>query len=300
MVYGTTGPSGHSQPLKKVTAVSLMKQKAAGQRIAACTAYDYHSARLLDAAGVDLILVGDSLGMTVLGYPSTIPVTLDDVVHATAAVTRATTRPFIVADMPFMTYHASYEDGMRNAARLVQEGGAEAVKLEGATELTLRLISGLNAAGVPVVAHLGLTPQSVNVLGGYAVQGKDAHDAAALMLQAQRVADAGACAVVLECIPAELAAAITDSSPIPTIGIGAGPNCDGEVQVIHDLLGYGTFRPRHAGRYFDAETAIGGALAAYVDEVKRGQFPKPENASMAPAGLVHEALQVLESWEGER
>lgn len=287
--------------LPNVSAPSLAQMKTAGQRIVMCTAYDYPSARLADLAGVDSILVGDSLGMTVLGYPSTLPVTVDELVGATAAVTRATTRPLIVADLPFMSYQISYEDGMRAAARLVKEGGAEAVKVEGATPLTLEIISGLVGAGIPVIGHLGLTPQSVNAFGGYRVQGRQAIDAAVLVMDAQNLAAAGVSAIVLECIPTELAAHVTQDCGVPTIGIGAGPDCDGEVQVLHDLTGLGTFLPKHAKRYLDGADLITGALASYVAEVRDGAFPTAENSTPLGEGVLEEALDLIgetEIWEG--
>lgn len=293
--YGV-GPeptSPTSATLPNVTAPSLIQMKARGERIVMCTAYDYSGARLADLAGVDSILVGDSLGMTVLGHRSTIPVTLDDMVAATAAVTRATTRPLIVADLPFMTYHVSYEQGMAAAARLVQEGGAHAVKLEGATELTLRLVRGLTEAGIPVIGHLGLTPQSVNALGGYRVQGREATGAATLVAQACALAEAGVSAYVLECIPDALASHITQTCGVPTIGIGAGVGCDGEVQVFHDLLGLSSFTPRHARRYLNADELIVGALAEYAADVRSGAFPTAaQSTPMDPTALA-QALATL-------
>lgn len=284
-----------SATLPNVTAPSLTQMKARGDRIVMCTAYDYSGARLADLAGVDSILVGDSLGMTVLGHGSTIPVSLEDMIAATAAVTRATTRPLIVADLPFMTYHVSYERGMEAAARLVQEGGAEAVKLEGATELTLRLVRGLTEAGIPVIGHLGLTPQSVNALGGYRVQGREASGAAHLVSQAHALAEAGVAACVLECIPDALAAHITAMCTMPTIGIGAGPSCDGEVQVFHDLLGLSSFTPRHARRYLDGDRLMVAALTEYVADVRAGAFPGAEQSTPMDPAVLATALSALEA-----
>ena len=236
-------------PTPRVTALSLRAMKDEATPIVMLTAYDYHSARLVEAAGVDAVLVGDSMGMTVLGYESTLPVTVDDVARATAAVSRACSRALVIADMPFMSYQADYAEGMRNAGRMLSEGGAQAVKLEGASDDTLMLVEGMTAAGIPVMGHVGLTPQSVNVLGGYRTQGGAAPAAARVIAQAVALDAAGAFAIVLECIPAELAARISALVTVPTIGIGAGVGCDGQVQVFHDVLGLGEFLPRHAKRY---------------------------------------------------
>ena len=269
-------PSG---PTPRITAASLSAMKEAQRPVVMLTAYDYHSARLVDAAGVDAVLVGDSLGMTMLGYESTLPVTVDDVLRATAAVSRAVSSALVVADMPFMSYQADYAEGMRNAGRMLAEGGAQAVKLEGATFDTLALVEGLVAAGVPVMGHIGLTPQSVNVLGGYRTQGKLAPAAAQVIADAVALDAAGAFAIVLECIPAELAARISALVTVPTIGIGAGAGCDGQVQVLHDVLGLGTFVPRHAKRYAELGAEIGRAVSAYADDVRSGTFPGEEQAT---------------------
>jgi 3-methyl-2-oxobutanoate hydroxymethyltransferase len=270
---------------RSVTTSTLRARKAASQRIVMVTAYDVSAARLVDAAGVDAILVGDSLGMTVLGHPSTLQVTMDDVLRATAAVVRGTRHALVVADMPFMSYQASVADAMRNAGALMAVG-ASAVKLEGAAavaETTRRLVE----AGIPVMGHLGLTPQSVNQLGGYRVQGKDAAAAARLLDDCHALEDAGAFAIVLECIPAELAALASAELAIPTIGIGAGVGCDGEVQVFHDMLGLGgEFTPRHAKRYAELGAAVTAAVAAYADDVRRGEFPgEGQTTHLDPAVL---------------
>ncbi|HEY5540014.1 MAG TPA: 3-methyl-2-oxobutanoate hydroxymethyltransferase [Coriobacteriia bacterium] len=274
-------------PTPRVTAPALRALKELGRPIIMLTAYDYHSARLVEAAGVDSILVGDSLGMTVLGESSTLPVTMDDMVRATRAVSRAVSRVLVVADMPFMSYQADYAEGMRNAGRLLSEGGAHAVKLEGATDDTLVLVEGLAAAGVPVMGHIGLTPQSVNVLGGYKTQGKDAATAAKLMADAVALQDAGAFAIVLECVPAELAERISALLEIPTVGIGAGVGCDGQVQVFHDILGLGDFLPRHAARYANLAEEISRAVAAYADDVRGRTFPgEPQSSHIDLAALA--------------
>lgn len=260
-------------PAARVTAVSLRAFKGSGRAIVVLTAYDHPSARLVEDSGVDAILVGDSMGMTVLGHPSTLPVTVDDIVRATAAVTRGTSRVLVVADMPFMSYQASYEDGMHNAGRLVAEGGAHAVKLEGATAGTLALTRGLSEAGIPVMGHVGLTPQSVNTLGGYRTQATDAAAAAKLLEDCVGLEQAGAFAIVLECIPVELASRATALLHIPTIGIGAGAGCDGQVQVFHDVLGLGDFLPKHAKRYADLGAEVKRAVSAYAADVRAHQFP---------------------------
>lgn len=271
---------------RPVTTSSLRAMKAAGHRIVMVTAYDAPSARLVEEAGVDVVLVGDSLGMTVLGFDSTLPVTIDDMVRHTAAVARSARRPLVVADMPFMSFQVSSEDALRAAGRLMAEGGAGAVKLEGGLAVadTLRRIV---AAGIPVMGHVGLTPQSVHQLGGYKVQAKEAAAAAALLDDCRALEDAGAFAVVLECIPAELAAIATAQLTIPTIGIGAGVACDGEVQVFHDLLGLGgEFTPRHARRFAEIGDAVRDAIAAYADEVRACAFPgEPQTTHMDEGAL---------------
>jgi 3-methyl-2-oxobutanoate hydroxymethyltransferase len=267
----------------------LSELKAARRRVVMITAYDYHSARLVEAAGVDVVLVGDSLGMTVLGHASTLPVTMDDMVSATAAVSRACSRALVVADMPFMSYQAEYAEGMRNAGRLLAEGGAHAVKIEGGHEEAVWLTRGLVDAGIPVMGHLGLTPQSINTLGGYRVQAREAAAAAKLLAEITALEQAGAFAVVLECVPAELATRASELVSIPTIGIGAGAGCDGDVQVYHDVLGIGTFTPRHAKRYAEIGEQISAAVSAYADDVRSGAFPTEAQTTHVPASVVAEA-----------
>ena len=276
-------------PVPRVTATMLKAMKAAEQPIVMLTAYDYHSARLVDAAGVDCVLVGDSMGMTVLGLPSTLAVTVEDIVRATAAVSRGVTRALVVADMPFMSYQADYAEGMRNAGRMLAEGGASAVKLEGASFDTIALVEGLVSAGVPVMGHVGLTPQSVNTLGGYHTQGKAAPEAAQVIADAVALDAAGAFAIVLECVPAELAARISALITVPTIGIGAGVGCDGQVQVFHDVLGLGDFTPRHAKPYADLGAQIGRAVSAYSDDVRSGAFPGEEQTTHMDEMVLAEA-----------
>ena len=287
------------RPLPRVTASSLRTLKEARRPIVMLTAYDFHTARLVEAAGVDSILIGDSLGMTVLGFDSTLPVTMDDMVRATAAVARACHRVLVVADMPFMSYQADYAEGMRNAGRLLAEGGAQAVKVEGATDDTLALVAGLTDAGIPVMGHIGLTPQSVNALGGYRTQGRDCDGATRAISEALELQQAGAFAIVLECVPAELAERISALLEIPTIGIGAGVGCDGQVQVVHDHLGIGEFVPRHAARYAEIGSAIRDAVTRYSDDVRDGTFPgEPQTVHMDADTLaqldevLHEAERI--------
>lgn len=273
---------------RPVTTATFRARKAAAQRIVMLTAYDASTARLVDAAGVDAILVGDSLGMTMLGYDSTLPVTMDDMTRATAAVTRVARRALVVADLPFMSYQASADDALRNAGRLMSEGGAGAVKLEGGIEVA-ETVRRMVAAGIPVMGHVGLTPQSVHQLGGYRVQAKDAPAAERLLDDCHALQDAGAFAIVLECIPGELAVLVSAELEVPTIGIGAGAGCDGEVQVFHDLLGLGgDFTPRHAKRYAELGAAVREAVAAYAADVRSGAFPGEEQTTHMDAAALAE------------
>ncbi|NLT35425.1 MAG: 3-methyl-2-oxobutanoate hydroxymethyltransferase [Gaiellales bacterium] len=282
--------------VSRLTTTSFRAMKEAGKAIVMVTAYDFNSARLVEAAGLDAILVGDSMGMTVMGESSTLPVTVDDIVRATRSVSRATQRVLVVADMPFMSYQADYVEGMHNAGRLLSEGGAQAVKVEGATGSTLTLIKGLVGAGIPVQGHIGLTPQSVHTLGGYRTQGKDAPGATALVLSALALQDAGCFSLVLECVPLELAEKITAMLSIPTIGIGAGVGCDGQVQVFHDLLGLGDFTPRHAKRYANLDEETTRAMRAYADDVRNHVFPgEPQSTHVDPAVLADVSSRLEES-----
>jgi 3-methyl-2-oxobutanoate hydroxymethyltransferase len=266
-------------PSKRVTAESLRAKKRSGQKITMLTAYDYTMARLLDAAGVDALLVGDSLGMTVLGYDTTIPVTLQDILHHTSAVVRGTQRALVVADLPFLTYQVSLEEALRNAGRLIQEGGAQAVKLEGGRTVA-PAVQRIVEAGIPVMGHLGLTPQSIHRFGGYRVQGKTRRSAEALLEDARALERAGVFAIVLELVPAELARLITEEVGVPTIGIGAGPYCDGQVQVINDILGLDPeFQPRHAKQYAPLGEQIQQIARRYVAEVQEGLFPEDAHST---------------------
>jgi 3-methyl-2-oxobutanoate hydroxymethyltransferase len=272
----------------RVSINDIKEMKTKKEKIVMLTAYDYSTAKLVDEAGIPLILVGDSLGMVILGYESTIPVTMDEMIHHTKAVARGTTQALAIGDMPFMTYHTNISDALRNAARFIQEGGAQAVKLEGGVtvaETAKRIVD----CGIPVMGHIGLTPQSIHQLGGHKVQGKTPEAAERLLRDAQALEQAGAFAVVLELVPAPLSKLITQKIGIPTIGIGAGPDCDGQVQVISDLLGlFSDFVPRHAKQYAKLAGEIKTALADYVKEVKTGKFPTAEHSSTIDESLLEE------------
>lgn len=252
--------------------------KERGEKIAMLTAYDYPTAKLVEAAGMPIMLVGDSLGMVVLGYESTLPVTIDDMIHHGRAVVRGTDRAIVVVDMPFMTYQVSVEEALRNAGRLIKETGATAVKLEGGDSVA-PTVRRLVDAGIPVMGHLGLTPQSVNQLGGYRMQGKTPAAAVKLINDAVALERAGAFAIVLETVPANVARMVTEKVAVPTIGIGAGPYCDGQVQVIHDFLGlYPDFLPRHARRFAELAPVVDGAVRSYVEQVQAGTFPSAKES----------------------
>jgi 3-methyl-2-oxobutanoate hydroxymethyltransferase len=274
----------------RVTTTKIRKFKEEGERFAAITAYDVVTARLVDEAGIPLILVGDSLGMVVLGYDSTIPVTLDDIIHHTRAVVRGSRRALIVADLPFMTYHKNAEQALESAGRCLQEGGAQAVKLEGGRAVA-STVARLTAAGIPVMGHLGLTPQSIHQLGGFKAQGKDVARAKELLDDAMALQEAGAFAIVLECVPAELSKRITDRLDIPTVGIGAGPHCDAEIQVVSDTLGwFSDFVPKHARRYAKLADAAEAAIREYAEDVQAGRFPT-EKESVSVSEDVLRALE---------
>lgn len=276
--------------MPRMTARRIRSMKSKGQRVPVVTAYDYTFARLADRAGFPVVLVGDSLGMVSLGYDSTIPVTMDDMVRHTKAVVRGTERPLVVTDMPFMSFQPSVEQAMKNAGRLVQEGGAQSVKLEGAGP-TIEKVRRIVEAGIPVMGHLGLTPQSVHQFGGYRVQGKARNDALRLLNDAQALQEAGAYALVLELVPAPLARVITRKLSIPTIGIGAGPYCDGQVQVIHDILGlYDDFVPKHTRRYLELSETITAALGKYAREIRDGSFPSSDESFDMDEALLQDFL----------
>jgi 3-methyl-2-oxobutanoate hydroxymethyltransferase len=272
--------------VKKPTVLELRRRK--GERMAMLTAYDYPSARLVAEAGIDLILVGDSLGMVVLGYDSTTPVTMDDMVHHTRAARRGAPEAFLIADLPFLSY-GTLEQALENSARLMKDAGADSVKLEGGVEVA-PIVQALVRAGVPVLGHVGLTPQTASSLGGYKLQGKDEVNARRILEGALALDAAGCWGVVLELVPAQLARLVTERIAIPTIGIGAGPNCDGQVLVFHDLVGlFSGFTPTFVKRYAEAGSAIREAVARYAEEVRGGAFP----AEKQSFGIDEEVLKRL-------
>ncbi len=263
-------------PDKKLTAPAITAMKGSGERIAVLTAYDYMTARIADGAGVDVILVGDSAAMVVLGYESTLPVTVAEMVMLTAAVARAKTRALVVGDLPFMSYQADIGDAVRAAGIFIKDGGAQAVKLEGGVRIADKLRAVVDA-GIPVMGHIGLTPQSVHEFGGYRVQGKDEKARESLLADARAVQEAGCFSVVLEAMPRELGRQITELLSIPTIGIGAGPDCDGQVLVVNDILKYTDGRPaRFVRSYADVGSVVEDAARRYVADVKSGSYPSDE------------------------
>jgi 3-methyl-2-oxobutanoate hydroxymethyltransferase len=263
--------------IQKVTIPSLRAKKAAGEKITALTAYDYPIARILDEAGIDIILVGDSLGMVVLGYENTIPVTMDEMIHHTKPVTRAARRALVIGDMPYFSFHLSEEETVRNASRFLKEGGARGVKVEGASKKRLKLIERLIGAEIPVMGHVGLTPQSIHHIGRFKVQGSEKQEAERIIQDAVNLEKAGCFAVILECIPMEVARLITEKLTVPTIGIGAGPWCDGQILVFHDLVGYEDgYLPKFVKKYIDLHQILTRAVADYRDDVEKGAFPNDE------------------------
>jgi 3-methyl-2-oxobutanoate hydroxymethyltransferase len=268
---------GEMMERKKITISDLMAKKEKGRKITMLTAYDYPTAHMVDKAGIDTILVGDSLGMVVLGYTSTVPVTMEEMIHHTKAVTRGTTYAFVIGDMPFMSYQTSIELAIENAGRFIKEGECDAVKLEGGSEVA-PVVKAIVTAGVPVCAHIGLTPQTATQLSGFKVQGKDAESARSLINAAKDLEKAGAFMVVMECIPEMLASRITRELSIPTIGIGAGKDCDGQVLVYHDLVGlFERFTPKFVKQYIKLGPMILDALKEYKNEVEDGLFPGEEH-----------------------
>jgi 3-methyl-2-oxobutanoate hydroxymethyltransferase len=266
-----------------VTVPWLQKKKEQGEKIVALTAYDFPTAKILDEAGVDVLLVGDSLGMVVLGYPSTIPVTMDEMIHHTKAVTRGARRALVIGDMPYFSFHQGEELTIANASRFLKEAGARGVKIEGASPKRLRLIEAMVEAEIPVMGHVGLTPQSIHHLGRFRVRGGETQEAKKIMDDALNAETAGAFAVILECITEDLAKKITEKLRVPTIGIGAGPHCDGQILVFHDLVGYLTgFHPKFVKKYADLEGVIGESVRKYGDEVRRGVFPDEAHSYQRP------------------
>jgi 3-methyl-2-oxobutanoate hydroxymethyltransferase len=264
--------------MNKVTILDIQEMKETGKKIPVLTAYDFPSAKILDESGIPLLLVGDSVGMVVAGYENTLPVTVEEMIYHTRAVVRGRQEALVVTDMPFMSYQESTEQGRRNAGRLVKEGGAEAVKLEGGERMkeTIKAIVDMD---VPVMGHIGLTPQSIHKMGGYRIQGKGAREREKLLRDAKAVEKAGAFSIVLEGLPSELSKEITSTLSIPTIGIGAGPFCDGQVLVLHDILGlYGEMSPKFVKKYADLHATISKAVSGYKDEVEKGTFPGEEHS----------------------
>ena len=273
----------------RVTIRDLRRMKRNGEKIPMITAYDYTSAQLVERADIPLILVGDSLGQVVLGYDSTVPVTMDEMVHHIKTVVRGTQYAHVVGDLPFLSYHADIPEAIRNAGRLLKEGGAQSVKLEGGRSQA-ETVSRIVESGIPVMGHIGLTPQAVNQLGGYRVQGRSLKEAVRLMEDARALEEAGAYAIVLECVPAQLASMITERVGVPTIGIGAGSGCDGQVQVFHDMMGlYQDFVPKHARQYAQLGQTIVEATQNYVRDIESEQFPD-DSESFRLSESVLEAL----------
>lgn len=267
----------HSEPSadrRRVTTRDLREMKRRGERIAVLTCYDHLFARLLDAAELDVVLVGDSLGQVILGYESTLPVTVDEMIHHASAVHRGLTGPLLVVDMPFLSFQVSDEEALRNAGRILKESGAEAVKLEGGDESALDRVRALVAAGIPVMGHLGLTPQAVHSFGGYGVRGREPDEARRIRDQARALEEAGCFSLVLEMMPTPLARDVSESLEIPTIGIGAGPDCDGQVLVLPDMLGLNRgFEPKFLRRFAELGDAVQGAVEEYVRAVRSGDYP---------------------------
>lgn len=278
---------------KKFTITSFQQAKNENRKIAMLTAYDYSVAKAVDAAGIDAILVGDSLGMVVLGYDSTLPVTVDDMIYHTKAVKRGVSRALLISDMPFLSYHVSKEEAVRNAGRIVKEGGAEAVKLEGGVYY-VDTVEAIVKAQIPVMGHIGLTPQSINAFGGFKVQGRHLNGARQIMDDAKALENAGVFAITLEGIPAELSKIISESIRIPTIGIGAGKDCDGQVLVVNDMLGmFHGFVPKFVKQFARLDIAMHDAIKCYIDEVRRGGFPSEVNAYNMDPEVIDEIRKGL-------
>ena len=277
-----------SEAVRRLTLTDIAKMHADGERIAMLTAYDYPTARLLDEAGIPMLLVGDSLGRAMLGYENEIRVSMEDMLHHSAAVTRGAKRALVVGDMPFLSY-ATSDDALRNAGRFLHDAGVQAVKVEGGVR-SARVIDALVKAGIPVMGHIGLTPQAINAIGKVRIQGKSRDQARALLHDALAVQEAGAFSIVLELVPEQLAAAITERLRIPTIGIGAGAGCSGQVQVVTDLLGLESWQPKHARPYADLRATILGAARAYAADVVTGTFPGPEQTVRMDDAVLDEVL----------
>jgi 3-methyl-2-oxobutanoate hydroxymethyltransferase len=280
--------SAESETIRRLTVVDIAKRYADGERIAMLTAYDFPTAQILDEAGIPLLLVGDSVGQVMLGYETTVRVTMAEMIHHTKAVVRGSSRAMVVGDMPFLSY-STPDEAVDNAGRFLREAGAQAVKIEGGVR-SARIIETLVRAGIPVMGHIGLTPQTINAIGKVRVQGKNRDQARALVADAFAVQEAGAFSMVVELVPEQLAAAITERLSIPTIGIGAGAGCSGQVQVITDLIGLGDFVPRHARPYAHVREAILEAARAYASDVAAGTFPGPEQTVRMDDAVLDEVL----------
>ncbi len=268
-----------SEKIQKVTVPALLQKKKAGEKITALTAYDYPIAKIVDGAGIDVILVGDSLGMVVLGYENTIPVTMEEMIHHTKAVVRGTKRALVVGDMPYFSFHLKEDETISNASRFLKEAGAQAVKLEGASPKRLKLIERLVEAEIPVMGHVGLTPQSIHHLGRFKVRGKAVDEARKILAGALDLEKAGVFSVILECVPMELARIVTAKLRVPTIGIGAGPFCDGQILVFHDLVGFmNGYLPKFVKRYTHLHDTLTEAVQAYATDVEAGHFPDDEHS----------------------
>jgi 3-methyl-2-oxobutanoate hydroxymethyltransferase len=288
-------PGRKSVSAKKVTILNLREKKESGEPITMLTAYDYPTGLLVDQAGIDVILVGDSLAMVVLGHENTVSVTMEEMLHHCRAVARGAKRPLLVGDMPFMSYQADVREAIRNAGRFLKEGSMDVVKLEGGRDMA-PVVKAIVDAGIPVMGHIGLTPQTISKLGGYRVQGRDVATAKGLIDDALALEEAGAFSLILEAIPSPVARLITERVSIPTIGIGAGPDCDGQVLVIHDLIGlFDRFVPKFVKQYADVFSTIVEALESYRDDVIAGSFPAPEHQY----SMTDEALQALHDELGE-
>jgi 3-methyl-2-oxobutanoate hydroxymethyltransferase len=280
-----------TERIQKVTVPSLLKKKKAGEKITALTAYDYPIAKIVDSAGIDVILVGDSVGMVVLGYENTIPVTMEEMIHHTKAVVRGTKRALVIGDMPYFSFHLTADETITNASRFLKEAGAQAVKIEGASPKRLKLIERLVEAEIPVMGHVGLTPQSINHLGRFKVKGKAVDEARKILADARNLEQAGVFSVILECVPLELARIVTERLQVPTIGIGAGPYCDGQILVFHDLVGFmNGYLPKFVKRYVHLHDTLMQAVQAYAGDVLAGQFPDDEHSYHFKSDLSPEIL----------
>ena len=277
---------GRIKMKKKITVTSFKENKRDGKKISMLTAYDYSTAKIIDESGVDAILVGDSLGMVVLGYEDTIKVTMEDMIHHIKAVARGTERALVIGDLPFLSYHTGKYESVKNAGRLLKEGGCKAVKLEGGEEI-VENVKAIVSSGIPVMGHLGYTPQSINIFGGHKAQGKTIETARKILKDALLLQEAGVFSIVLECVPYELASFITSKLSIPTIGIGSGSDCDGQILVIHDILGYNKgFNPKHSKRYVDLGCEVQNAVTEYIKEVDSAVFPTNKNSFIIEKSVI--------------